>query len=340
MYKLRIFTLIVGLWWGGGLVANAQDLQYSQFFANQLELNPAFAGSQHYHRLIMNYRNQWPEVGRPYVSYAISYDRHVADINSGFGIQVKQDRQGKGALTTTTVTGIYSYLVKFRPDAGLRLAVGISAIQNSADLSNLDFPDMIDPIFGSIYEHNQADDPSNLKKLSVDFSTGAMFFMGKYTVGAAVQHLSEPSLAFSDDARLPMKYTLHAGAEFPIHGRGLRDVRYSINPLFMFQKQSTHHQMNYGGFVNWSNLVGGAWFRQNFDRPLNAMIFMVGYDNRIFRLAYSFDWGLSKLARVGSGGHEISMIFLMGEKSKKKRYKEVPCPKFFRKNESNYRNGF
>lgn len=137
-----------------------------------------------------------------------------------------------------------------------------------------------------------------------------------------------------------MKYTLHAGAEFAIHHRGLRESRYSINPLFMFQKQASHHQMNYGGFVNWSNLTGGAWFRQNFDRPLNAMIFMLGYDNRIFRVAYSFDWGLSRLARVGSGAHEVSLIFLMGERTRKKRYKEIPCPKFFRKNEMNYLNGF
>ncbi|WP_068688749.1 PorP/SprF family type IX secretion system membrane protein [Culturomica massiliensis] len=339
MYKLRILLLFIGIF-GGSYLLVAQDLQYSQFFANQLDLNPAFAGSQYYHRLIVNYRNQWPEVGRPYISYAVSYDRHQAAINSGFGIQIKQDRQGKGALVTTTFSGIYSYLVKLRPHAGLRFAVGVSVIQNSADLSNLEFPDMIDPIFGSVYPHQTGDDPSNLNKLSVDFSTGFLFFAGNYTVGGSVQHLGEPSLAFSADAHLPMKYTLHAGAEFAIHHRGLRESRYSINPLFMFQKQASHHQMNYGGFINWSNLTGGAWFRQNFDRPLNAMIFMLGYDNRIFRVAYSFDWGLSRLARVGSGAHEVSLIFLMGERIRKKRYKEIPCPKFFRKNEMNYLNGF
>lgn len=339
MCKLKIFLMVLGITIGMNSLY-AQDLQYSQFFANQLDLNPAFAGSQYYNRLIVNYRNQWPELGRPYVSYAVSYDRHAASINSGFGIQVKQDRQGKGALNTTTITGIYSYLVKLRPDAGLRLAMGVSAIQNSADLSNLEFPDMIDPIYGSVYPHQTGDDPTDLHKLSVDFSTGFLFFTGKYTVGASVQHLGEPALAFSADARLPMKYSLHAGAEFPIRHRGLRESRYSINPLFLFQKQSSHHQMNYGGFINWSNLTGGAWFRQNFDRPLNAMIFMVGYDSRIFRLAYSFDWGLSKLARVGNGAHEVSLIFLMGERTRKRRYKEIPCPKFFRKNERNYSNGF
>lgn len=337
MCKLKAGIVIIFLCLGGCLGINAQDLQYSQFFANQLDLNPAFAGSQYYHRIIMNYRNQWPELGQPYVTYALSYDVHAGKINSGFGIQIKQDRQGDGALVTTSVSGIYSYLVKLHPEAGLRLAVGMSAIQSAADLSKLTFPDMIDPIFGSVYPHNPLDDPKDLNKLSVDFATGALLFIGKYTVGASVQHLGTPSLAFSSDARLPMKYTLHAGAEFPIY-KGMKSVRYSINPLFMFQKQSSHLQMNYGGFINWSNLTGGAWFRQNFDRPLNAMIFMLGYDCRIFRLAYSFDCSFSKLANVGNGAHEISMIFVI-EHQKKNRYKAIPCPKFFRKHDS-FRNGF
>lgn len=321
---------------GGGLGLMAQDLQYSQFFANQLDLNPAFAGSQYYHRIIINYRNQWPEVGQPYVSYSFSYDRHVERFSSGFGVQVKQDRQARGALVTTTVMGIYSYLVKIRPDVGLRLAVGVAAVQNSADLSRLKFPDMVDPIFGAVNPHNTADDPTDLDKLSADFSTGFLLSVGKCTFGGSAQHLAQPSLAFSVDAKLPMKYTFHAGAEIPIRHRGTRESRYSVNPLFMFQKQSSHNQMNYGGFINWSNLTGGAWFRQNFDRPMNAMIFMVGYDSQVFRLAYSFDWNMSKLSNVGDGAHELSLIFLLGER--KKQFKEIPCPKFYRK--MNIRNGF
>lgn len=314
----------------------AQDLQYSQFFANQLDLNPAFAGSQYYHRVIVNYRNQWPELGQPYVTYSVSYDRHLGKTSSGIGLQVQQDRQGSGALKTTTLTGIYSYLIKIRRDAGVRMALGASMVQNHVDLAELKFPDMIDPIYGSIYPHDGSEDPVNRKKLAADFSVGALGFFDKYHFGAAVQHLAQPSLAFSDDARLPMKYTAHAGAEFPITHHGLRPVYYTINPLFMFQKQAKHIQMNYGAFFNRNDVVAGAWFRQNFDRPLNSIILMAGYDSKVFRIAYSFDWTLSKLNNVGNGSHEVSLIFLMGERENrgmKQKRKPIPCPKFFRKNE-------
>lgn len=318
------------------LTVSGQDMQYSQFFANQLDLNPAFAGSQYYHRVIINYRNQWPELGRPFVTYSFSYDRHLRKTSSGIGVQINQDRQGNGALLTTTVTGIYSYLIRIKKDAGIRLALGASLVQNHIDYSKLNFPDMIDPIYGSIFPHDGSEDPLVKKKLAADFSTGILGFFNKYHFGLAVHHLAQPSLAFSDDSRLPMKYTAHAGAEFPVTYNGLRPVYYTINPLFMFQKQSSHVQMNYGAFVNRNDIVMGAWFRQNFDRPMSAIIVMAGYDSKVFRIAYSFDWTLSKLNTVGNGSHEVSLIFIMGERESRGRRqsrKPIPCPKFYRKNE-------
>jgi len=337
MKAVRIIGYFVCIYLSGCFLSvQAQDLQYSQFFANQLDLNPAFAGSQYFHRVIMNYRNQWPEMGHPYVTYSFSYDRHLGKSNSGIGVQIQQDRQGGGALKTTTVTGIYSYLVKINKESGIRFALGAGMVQNAIDLSELHFPDMIDPIYGPVYEHDASEDPGVRRKIAYEFSSGMMAFFGKYHFGASVKHIGHPALAFSDESEVPMKYAIHAGAEFPITRYGLRPVYFTINPLFFFLKQDVHIQMNYGGFVSRNNLVGGFWFRHNFDRPLDAVIWMFGYDNKLFRLAYSFDWTLSKLNHVGNGSHEVSFIFLLGEREhrgRKRLIKPIPCPKFYRKRE-------
>ena len=42
--------------------AYAQDPEFTQFYANPLYLNPAFAGTGRCPRIIMNYRNQWPAI--------------------------------------------------------------------------------------------------------------------------------------------------------------------------------------------------------------------------------------------------------------------------------------
>lgn len=88
------------------------------------------------------------------------------------------------------------------------MALGASLIQNYVDFADLKFPDMVDPIYGSVFPHNSVDDPLVRKKLAVDFSVGIMGFFNQYHLGIATQHLAQPSLAFSDDARLSMKYTV------------------------------------------------------------------------------------------------------------------------------------
>ena len=40
--------------------ASAQDPAFSQFYANPLYLNPAFAGTNICPRVNLNYRDQWP----------------------------------------------------------------------------------------------------------------------------------------------------------------------------------------------------------------------------------------------------------------------------------------
>ena len=61
-----------------GLVneVKAQDPTFSQFFANPLYLNPAMAGTNICPRISLNHRNQWPGIGKTYVTYSASYDQY------------------------------------------------------------------------------------------------------------------------------------------------------------------------------------------------------------------------------------------------------------------------
>src|SRR3954471_14318401 len=87
----------------------AQDPQFTQFYANPLYLNPAFAGSVHCPRICLNYRNQWPALTGTFITTSASYDQQIAAISSGIGILVMTDNAGEGTLNTTDLSGIYSY---------------------------------------------------------------------------------------------------------------------------------------------------------------------------------------------------------------------------------------
>ena len=70
---------------------NAQDIQFSQFYANIIYLNPSFAGSAHGLREVAHQRIQWPSLEAKYIFSALSVDHYFKKIRSGLGIQVLKD---------------------------------------------------------------------------------------------------------------------------------------------------------------------------------------------------------------------------------------------------------
>jgi len=76
---LKRIVLILTVLFSLGISENlfAQDPEFTQFYANPLYLNPAFAGTARCPRVNLNYRNQWPAISGTYVTYSASYDQHL-----------------------------------------------------------------------------------------------------------------------------------------------------------------------------------------------------------------------------------------------------------------------
>ena len=124
--------------------AQAQDPEFTQYYANPLFLNPAFAGSDRCPRMTMAYRNQWPAMSGSYVTQAVSYDQHVNSIQGGLGFTVMHDQAGQNTLQTTRITGMYAYQQSLTRKLSMRAALEANYFQ-ALDWSNLTFGDMIDP---------------------------------------------------------------------------------------------------------------------------------------------------------------------------------------------------
>ena len=104
------FLLIIGL--TSSFLAFAQDPEFSQYYAAPLYLNPAFAGTSTDHRFIANYRNQWPNIARGYVTTAISYDYNLYQYNSGVGFLATLDKAGTAGMKSSQFNFLYSYGLK------------------------------------------------------------------------------------------------------------------------------------------------------------------------------------------------------------------------------------
>jgi type IX secretion system PorP/SprF family membrane protein len=149
MLKRLILLILIGL--AGIDNLQAQDPQFTQFYANPLYLNPAFAGSVRCPRLVLNYRNQWPAIPGTYVTYSASYDQHFDGINGGLGLIATNDVAGEGTLTTTNISGIYSYHLEVSKTFSIKAGFQATYGQRVLDWTKLNFGDQIDPRYGFVY---------------------------------------------------------------------------------------------------------------------------------------------------------------------------------------------
>ncbi|MDP4905353.1 MAG: type IX secretion system membrane protein PorP/SprF, partial [Algoriphagus sp.] len=67
--KLLLLCLCLAPWFSW-----AQDVQYSQYYANPIYLNPALVGSTGMTRVGVNFRNQWPALDQTFVAYSAYID--------------------------------------------------------------------------------------------------------------------------------------------------------------------------------------------------------------------------------------------------------------------------
>ena len=82
--------------------ANAQDPQFSQFYAAPLDLNPALTGINQRGRIGINYRNQWPSIETGFETAAIYADYNIEEYNSSVGILFNNDQEGLAGLNSTS----------------------------------------------------------------------------------------------------------------------------------------------------------------------------------------------------------------------------------------------
>ncbi len=299
----------------------AQDPEFTQFYANPLYLNPAFAGSVRCPRFIMNYRNEWPGISGTYDTYHVSYDQHVDAISGGIGLMAMQDVAGAGGiLKRTWFSAVYSY--QFNVTREFSVAAGFQATlaQVSVDWSKLTFGDQIDPRRGFVY--NTLETNLYNKRTYPDFSTGILGYSKRYFFGFAADHLTQPDEGLvSGPSPLPMKITAHAGAVIPLDFA--KDEETTISPNILYMKQQDFQQILLGLYITKGPLVGGLWYRNE-----DAFIILIGFQKDMFKFGYSYDLTVSKLTNVTDGSHELSVQFVFACKPKKKKFRTISCPSF------------
>lgn len=320
-FLLKTFAAIFGVFLSTS--ALAQDPEFSQFYANPLYLNPAFAGSNNCPRVALNYRNQWPGLSGSFVTQSVSYDQRLGyNKGAGIGFLVTNDEAAK-TLNTLNASAIFSYHLPVTRKFAIRVGFQATYFQKSLDWSKLTFGDMIDPRRGFVYNTNDVPN-GNGKKTGIDFSGGILGFSEKFFFGFAAHHVTEPNESLVlGESKLPMKITGHAGAVIPLRKSKYRTSDTKISPNILYRNQGTFQQLNLGVYVNKGPIWTGVWYRNG-----DAFIVLLGIQTDLVRLGYSYDVTTNQLTLATAGSHEISFSMNFKCKPPKKKYRTISCPSF------------
>ncbi|MEG2070395.1 MAG: PorP/SprF family type IX secretion system membrane protein, partial [Bacteroidales bacterium] len=228
--RKRIFVLLVTVLLLGGNSLVAQDAHFSQFYANPLYLNPAFAGTNVCPRFSLNFRDQWPDMPGTFLSYSASYDQHFDKLAGGIGVLLFGDRAGDGgSINTYSASFIYSFKVKVSRKFNMRFSLQATYQQKTLNWNNLTWGDMIDPKYGFIYATNEPD-PGKTSRGIFDLSAGFLGYTKNFYFGVAAHHITNPYEGFlvapnsdSPEARLPVKWTAHVGGNFDLKRKSKKE---------------------------------------------------------------------------------------------------------------------
>ncbi|WP_296702966.1 type IX secretion system membrane protein PorP/SprF [Algoriphagus sp.] len=334
MKRLFVFVLLFQI---GKILA--QDVQYSQFYANPLYLNPALTGSTGLTRLGVNFRNQWPALDESFIAYSVYADHFIEKYQSGIGISISGAKESYTETQTFEVGILYSYRLRLGESRYLHAGFQGSFIGRDALFDRVILGTQLDIDRGKIIGSPGDGFNGDSRLRDVDLHSGLLYYDRKFWFGVSAFHLLGPEISYleSEGNKLPIKYSLQGGMKFDMAPGDINDYfnntdqERSLSFAFNYKKQGQFSQLDIGTEFYFEPLVLGVWYRglpTKYSLPNNeSIISLLGVRlNSGIEFGYSFDFSISKLGQKYSGGaHEVSLRYVFSSKDPtKKYYPELP----------------
>lgn len=286
----------VTVWiWVVWTTASAQQYPvFTQYYFNEMVINPAYAGNHVKLSLTTMYRNQW--VNFPGAPKTFNFSGHTSLLKNKIGVGLMIDHDEIGSYKNDHIYGYYAYKLHFREAT---LSMGLQAGFNilGADFSKLDLQNPGDASFFNI---------SN--ELKPNFGAGLFYSKRNYFIGLSVPFIINNKVVNSFEAlkgeiREARYYFLRGGAVFPLN----RSENVKINPSILIRSQE--------GQALTFDLNAAVIFYDIFSigtsyRLSDAIITFIdlALSDKI-HFGYSYDWTSSSINGFSNGTHEFMLNF-------------------------------
>ncbi len=315
----------------------AQDIHFSQFSNAPLSLNPALAGAFNAdHRVIINYKSQWHDVSKSFLTYGLSYDAGIlkGKLNGGIlgiGIQVFNDQAGVNKMGQTEANVSLAYHLPLNRNNFLTAGIQGGFAQRRLSGGSAQWDSQYDPNATDGYNSSLPSGEAGgfSSKIYGDIAAGMLWSynsqqsyitannMKKVSVGVALFHINRPKQSFEGGAdRLNMKIALSVTSFV-----GFKNSHFAILPSGVWFNQGSANDILFGtmlryrlndaskytGFVSETALAIGCHYRVG-----DAIIPSAEFEWKNFMLQLSYDINVSQLtsATKGAGGIEVAVRYI------------------------------
>lgn len=279
---LFLFVLVLVV-----LESQAQDPNFTQKTGNINHFNPALVGTQSDFGVQLNYRNQWYpfEGGLTTVSFLTNY---YLKSGLGFGLEVKSESVGSTRSDALKANINHSFS---KNGFEIKTGANIGILQNSIDVTKLNFRDPNDPILNEIKEHNP--------KGGVSIDLGVASYYKGFLLALSALQVNEPILEMTINPTIPIKRRFVTTI-----GYHKKLKTFDLATLITYQQQGRSSVLETQVFGQYKFVKLGIGYHQRFGGFGNSDFFSaaLGIQFDKFSVGYSYDHTPFRFSRVSYGG--------------------------------------
>ncbi len=261
-----------------------QDVQYSQYMYNPIEINPAYAGTKEGFIMTGMVRMQW--VGIHDAPRTQSFSLHSpVHKNMGLGFTATNDKNGP--LSQTMFYWDYSYQIDIGFDS--RLSFGLNA---GFHILNLDLSGK------EAYNPNDPDIYNINNRFAPNVGVGLYFYTYNYYIGISAPRLMEQNFSpqATGKAMLVRHYFFMSGYVFDL------DEIVKIKPSILF-KYTPNAPLTFDFSMNMYYERWGFGLSYRHEDAFVGLLQL--FLTQQLSFGYSYDYTLSDLRHESSGSHEF-----------------------------------
>lgn len=303
---------------------SAQDVRFSQPFANILKYNPAAMGLNPDLKFNLQYRTQWGAIEKGYTTYSFTtlYPLYLKDGKEKLDIGFNALNDKSGAFNSLDFSLAVGYNARLSESGYLNFSLMGGYVQKSLDIAGLAFDEQY--VLGTYNASNVNGEVVLNEKVSYpDVGAGIMWYFNPKKddgaklnayIGVSAYHLNKPNESLSSGTgQLTPRYSFQGGIKI----LGKNKIDFTPNIIVNSQKPAQNSAA--GLLMDYSlnekmKIVLGAWYRKD-----DAIAFSFGFEHTNFALTYSYDVVTTPISSYISGlnAHELSLALRFNQSEKK-----------------------